>query len=330
MTSGQNIVLVTGASGFVGSHLVKYLSEKGNTVRALYNNTLPDTQQQQLPNVTWQKCDLLDVFDVEEAMQGVSLVYHCAAIVSFNKEDKKQLLHFNVESTINIVNEALEQDVTKMVYMSSIASLGRSKEGVPITEEEQWEESKYNSVYAESKHLAELEVWRGQGEGMKAVVVNPGIIIGEGNWETGSTSLVKMIYKEFPYYTGGTNAWVDVADVVRAMHLLMDSNISGERYIVSAGNFSYKDVFTTLAEAMGRKPPHKRAGTLMSSIVWRMSVLKSWLTGKPSTLTRETARTAQRKALYNNSKLQEALPGFSYTPFEQTAKRIAMSFLNKK
>lgn len=327
MTTTKNIVLVTGASGFLGRHLVQLLSKQGCTVRALYNNTPPLEEQQQLAGVTWQKCDLLDIFDVEEAMQNVSEVYHCAAIVSFRKKDKEQLLHFNTQSTANIVNEALLQDVCKLVYVSSIASLGRSKEGVPITEEEQWEESKYNSVYAESKHLAELEVWRGQGEGLSAVVINPGIILGEGDYNAGSAGLIKMIHNEFPYYTAGTNAWVDVKDVASVMLALMQSDIQGERFIVSVGTFSYKEVFTTIAKAMGKKPPHKLAGKWLSAIVWRLSALKSWMTGKTATLTKETARTAQRKAAYDNTKLLKALPSFHYTPFTQSAKRIAEAFL---
>lgn len=330
MTSAKNIVLVTGASGFVGSHLVAYLSAQGLQVRALYNNTPPSDKLQALKGVSWQQCDLLDVYDVEDAMKDVGEIYHCAAIVSFKKSDKEQLLHFNVESTANVVNEALEQGVRRMVYVSSIASLGRSKQGQDITEEEQWEESRYNSVYAESKHLAELEVWRGQGEGLEAVVINPGIILGEGNWETGSASLVRMIHKEFPYYTAGTNAWVDVKDVARVMYVLMNSDIKGERFVVSAGNYSYKDVFTILAKAMGRKPPHKRAGMLASAIVWRLSVLKSLLTGKPSTLTKETARTAQRRAQYDNTKLLKALPEFRYTPFEVSLERIGKAYVDEK
>ncbi|MCB0697812.1 MAG: NAD-dependent epimerase/dehydratase family protein [Chitinophagaceae bacterium] len=330
MTSVPNIVLVTGASGFVGNHLVKLLSARGETVKALYNSRPPKEDMQNLPGVSWIKCDLLDVYDVEEVMQDVTEVYHCAAVVSFKKEDKQQLLHFNTESTANVVNEALERGVRKMVYVSSIAALGRSKEGAEITEEEQWEESKYNSVYAESKHLAEQEVWRGQGEGLEAVVVNPGIIIGEGDWDTGSTNLVKIVYKEFPYYTGGINAWVDVVDVVSAMYMLMKSEVEGERFILSAGNFSYKDVFTMMAHAMNKKPPHKLAGSFLSGIVWRVSVLKSMLTGSAATITRETARTAQRKALYSNAKLLKAFPGFAYTPFEETVKRIAKAFLSEE
>lgn len=330
MTSHKDIVLVTGASGFVGSHLVRYLSAKGHIIRALYRSRKPTDEMLQLPGVSWMYADLLDIYDVEDAMQGVTEVYHCAAIVSFKKEDKEQLLHFNTESTAHVVNEALLQGVRKMVYVSSIAALGRSKEGTPITEEEQWEESKYNSVYADSKHRAELEVWRGQGEGLEAVVVNPGIIIGEGDWDTGSASLVRVVHKEFPYYTSGINAWVDVTDVVNAMYMLMHSDITGERFIVSAGNFSYKDVFTQLAHAMNRKPPHKLAGPFMSSIVWRLSTLKSILTGKPSTITKETASTAQRKAMYDNTKLLKMLPDFAYTPFKATIERIARAYMSEK
>ncbi len=283
-----------------------------------------------LPGVTWHKCDLLDIYDVEEVMQDVTEVYHCAAIVSFHVRDKERLRHFNVEATANIVNEALERGVRKMIYVSSIASLGRSKEGAEITEEEQWEESRYNSVYAESKHQAELEIWRGQGEGLNAAIINPGIIIGEGDWDNGSAALVKIVHSEFAYYTQGINAWVDVQDVARAMYLLMKSQISGERFILSAGNFSYKEMFTMMAEAMGKKPPHKPAGKLMSAIVWRLSALKSLLTGKPATITKETAMVAQRKALYNNTKLTGALPQFSYTSVRQSVERIAQAYLNEK
>lgn len=330
MTSDTNIILVTGASGFVGSHLTRYLSGKGERVKALYNSRPPTDEMRRLSHVTWHRCDLLDIYDVEEVMQDVTEVYHCAAIVSFRGSDKERLKHFNIEATANIVNEALERGVRKVVYVSSIASLGRSKEGAEITEEEQWEESRYNSVYAESKHQAELEIWRGQGEGLNAAIINPGIIIGEGDWDNGSAALVKIVHSEFAYYTQGINAWVDVQDVARAMYMLMKSEISGERFILSAGNFSYKEMFTMMAEAMGKKPPHKPAGKLMSAIVWRLSALKSWLTGKPATITKETAMVAQRKALYNNTKLTGSLPQFSYTPVRQSVERIAKAYLNEK
>lgn len=319
--------LVTGASGFIGQHLVRYLSDKGYKVRALYNSKAPDAVLIALTGVEWVKADLLDIYDVEEVMQGVTEVYHCAAIVSFAPKDRDRLLHFNKESTANIVNECLEQGVRKLVYVSSIAALGRSKQGKEIDEEEEWEESKFNSVYAQSKHEAELEVWRGIGEGLTAVIINPGIILGEGDWEKGSAKLIQLAYKEFPFYTQGINAWVDVKDVARLMHELMESNIEAERFVVSAGNFAYRDIFTMMAKVLGKKPPHIKTNNTMTGILWRWNLLRHKLTGKEVTVTKETASTAQRVSLYNNTKLARFLPDFAYTPMRETIERMANTFL---
>ncbi|HRO41609.1 MAG TPA: NAD-dependent epimerase/dehydratase family protein [Flavipsychrobacter sp.] len=324
------MILVTGASGFLGQHLVELLSRQGKKVRALYNRNQPSESLQQLPHISWQQCDLLDVYDVEEAMQGIAKVYHCAAVVSFHPREKEKMLHFNLESTANIVNEALLQNIQKLVFVSSIAALGRSEEGnKEITEEEQWEESKYNSRYGLSKHLAELEIWRAAGEGLNVVIVNPGIILGEGNWNEGSARLMKVVNNEFPFYTEGINAWVDVKDVVNIMTLLMESNIQNERFILSAGNFSYKEVFTEMANALGKKPPHIKAGKLLTSLVWRWSMIKSNLFGETATITKETASTAQKKAFYNNGKLSEFLPHFQYASLQTTIRRMAKRFTDE-
>ncbi len=319
--------LVTGASGFIGRHLVRYLSGKGYAVRAVYNSTLPGPELTSLPGVEWVRADLLDVYDVEAILQDITDVYHCAAIVSFNPAEKARILHFNKESTANIVNESLEQDIRKLVYVSSVAALGRSKTDKPINEDEEWEESKFNSVYAESKHEAELEVWRGMGEGLNAAIVNPGIILGEGDWDKGSAKLITLAYKEFPFYTQGINAWVDVSDVVRIMHLIMTSEIEAERFVVSAGNFAYRDIFTMMAKALNKKPPHIKTNNLMTGLIWRWNLLKHWVTGQEVTITRETAATAQRKTLYDNGKLLRFLPEFTYTPMRDTIQRMASAYL---
>ncbi len=327
MDSSVNITLVTGASGFLGSHLVRYLSAKGYTVRALYNSNSPCEELRTLPNVTWAKYDLLDIYDVEEAMKDVSDVYHCAAIVSFHPKDSQRMSHFNVESTANIVNQALEQGIRKMAYVSSISSLGRNAATNEINEDEQWEESKYNSLYSVSKYKAELEVWRGNGEGLDTVIVNPGIILGEGNWDEGSARLIKVAYEEFPYYTEGINGWVDVQDVVKILYDLMQSDITAERFIVCEGNHSYHEVFNMMADALGRKRPRYKATSFMTSLVWRWEMLKHKLTGKNITITKETARTAHKQNFYTNSKLTRFLPDFQYTPLADTIKRMAMAYL---
>ena len=322
------MVLITGASGFIGQHLVRLLSSKGETIRALYHANAPNPALKDLPGVNWMQCDLLDIYAVAEAFKDITEVYHCAAVVSFSPHDKERMVHFNIESTANVVNEALEQQIRKMVYLSSVASLGRSEQAKEITEEEQWEESSYNSVYAMSKHTAELEVWRGMGEGLNAVIVNPGIVIGEGNWDVGTGKLMQLVHKEFPFYTQGITAWVDVKDVVEVMYRLMDSTIEAERFILSAGNYAYKDIFTWMAEALHKKPPHIRATPFMTELIWRWGIVKKWLSGKTSTITKETAATAQRQSLYNNSKLAQYLSDFTYTPVKETIKRMAAAFQN--
>ena len=321
------MILVTGASGFVGLHLVRSLAAQGKSVRALYHSRQPQGADARLPGITWQQADLLDVYDVAEVMEGISLVYHCAAIVSFDPAAHEAMLHFNTESTANIVNEALVQQVQKLVYMSSIAALGRPEAAEKeITEEEQWGESRYNSAYGLSKYMAETEVWRGIGEGLNAVIVNPGIILGEGDWSRGSAELMKIANNEFPFYTRGVTSWVDVLDVVRLLEVLMASDIAAERFIVSAGNFSFREVFTMMAKALGRRPPHIFASDLLTGVVWRAGGLLKLL-GKRVAITRETANNASSLSYYNNSKLLQVMPSFAYTPLEQTIARMAKAFM---
>jgi dihydroflavonol-4-reductase len=249
------MVLITGASGFLGQHLVRYLSAQGAQCRALYHNNEP-AGLISLPGTQWMKCDLLDIYDVEQAIEGITDVYHCAAIVSFNPRVQDEMLHFNPESTANVVNESIRQGIRKMVYVSSVAALGRTGEAKKeINEDVAWNENKYSSAYGMSKYLAETEVWRGIGEGLSAVIINPGIILGCGDWNKGSAQLMKVVNDEFPFYTNGTASWVDAEDVVKIMALLMESQTEAERFIVSAGNFSFREIFTLMAGALHKKPP---------------------------------------------------------------------------
>jgi nucleoside-diphosphate-sugar epimerase len=295
----------------------------------LYNRCQPSSELTNLPGVTWACYDLLDIYDVEAAMQGVDEVYHCAAIVSFDPRRREEMLHFNPESTANIVNQALGQGIRKMVYVSSVAALGRSAaQTSEINEDAEWGESKYNSAYGISKYLAEMEVWRGIGEGLCAAILNPGIMLGEGNWETGSAQLIKLAYDEFPFYTKGVTSWVDVQDVVKASVMLMESDIEAERFILSAGNFPYRDIFTMMAQSLDRKPPRYYANPFVTSLAWRASKLKGAILRKNVSITRETARNAHNFSYYNNTKFVQALPAFSYAPIEKTIENMARSFIN--
>jgi len=310
------MVLVTGGAGLLGKELITQLLAEGKPVRAIYNKTpLADFNNEQLQQV---QCNILDVVGLEEVMSGVEEVYHCAAIVTFNPKRKQEMFKINIEGTANIVNAALDAGVKKMLYVSSVAALGRIREDGPINETMNWTAETSNSSYGQSKYLAEMQVWRGIGEGLNAVMVNPVVILGAGDWHGGSSQIFKTVYDESPWYAEGTTGFVDVRDVVKAMIALMNSDISGERFIISAEDRSYADVFNLIAKAFGKKAPHKKVTPLLAKIVWRLEAIKSYFTGKDPLITKETAATALTRARFDNSKLKRFLPGFSYRCVEET------------
>lgn len=315
------MIVVTGATGLVGSHLVKELAKHShNNIVALYHNTAPTPQLQQL--ATWNQIDILDINALEGALQHAKRVYHCAALVSFNPRQKKLLHQLNIEGTKNVVNACINCGVEKLVHVSSVAALNRNRNGVPVTEKFGDATDKDNSEYGKTKMLSEMEVWRAIGEGLNAVIVNPTIILGSGNWHIGSTAIFKSAYNEFAWYTNGTNGFVDVADVVQAMMQLMNSNITNERFIVSGHNTSYKNLFATIAKHFNKKPPHKLVTPLLAQVVWRLEYIKSLLTKSNPLLTKETAASAQANVVFDNSKLLQSLPGFTYNSLEQSVQRI--------
>lgn len=310
------MILVTGGAGLLGKELITQLLAAGKQVRAIYNKTpLADFNNNNLQQFP---CDILDVIGLEEAMQGVQQVYHCAAIVTFNPRRKQEMYKINIEGTANVVNAALDAGIQKMLYVSSVAALGRIREDGPVNETMNWTEETSNSSYGQSKYLAEMQVWRGVGEGLDAVVVNPVVILGAGDWHSGSSQIFKSVYDGSPWYAEGTTGFVDVRDVAKAMIALMNSDITAERFIISAENRSYADVFTLMAKAFGKKPPHKKVTPLLAKIVWRLEAVKSYFTGKDPLITKETAVTALTKANFDNSKLKKILPGFTYRKLEDT------------
>jgi nucleoside-diphosphate-sugar epimerase len=309
--NANKTILVTGAAGLVGCELMKQLLEKGYKVTAIWHSTSLNITH---PNLTAQQCDILDTAGLEEIMHGITHVYHCAAIVSFEPKDKYRLLKINVEGTANVVNACLDAGVQKLVHVSSVAALGRIRNGEVVNEQMNWSEETSNSVYGKSKYLGELEVWRGIGEGLQALVVNPSIILGGNNWDSGSGALFKTAYDEFKWYTEGISGFIDISDVGRAMILLMNSEISGQRFILSAENLSYKEIFSLIAICFGKKPPPKKVSPFMAEIVWRFEAIKAGFTGKKHLLSKETARTAQATVYFDNSKILHELPGFNFTP----------------
>lgn len=324
-------VLVTGATGLLGSHLIAYLVRQHQTVRAIYRTHIPALPPDVQERVEWVRADLLDIPSLRDALQDVQYVYHCAGKVSFARKARRELMLVNVEGTRHLVDLCIEMRVRRMVHVSSVAALGRGDREQHIDDDTPQPEHVRRSVYGWSKYLGEMEVWRGWAEGLEVAIVQPTIILGPGHWHTGSPALFKRIYDGFPFYSPGVNGFVDVRDVVRAMHLLMQSSVNGERFILNGDNWSYQRLFTAIAHAFHRKAPRYAAGRWMGYMVAAYQQLQSWISSSyEPVVTLETVHTAQLKVYYYATKLLRFFPEFRFTPLEETIAYTCEAFLNNQ
>ena len=323
-------VLITGGTGFIGSYIIKELVEKNYAVRAIRRSTsrLPFYIPREIfEEVEWVEGDILDTVSLEESIEGVDAVIHSAALVSFYQSDKNQMYQANIQGTANVVNAMLEKNILRLVHISSVAALGRSNVTSHISEEKKWQDSKNNTHYAISKYKSEMEVWRGVGEGLNAVIINPSTVLGYGDWNTSSCRIFKSLYHEFPWYSTGINGFVDIEDVAKATVLLMESSISEQRFIINSDNWSFQKLFNTIADGFNKKRPHIRATPFLGEIAWRLEKIKGLFSGKKPLLTRESARVAHSHTFFSNDKLLAALPGFSFIPLEESIQKACIRYL---
>ena len=325
----DDLILVTGGTGFLGSYLLRMLVRRGLRVRALRRAESPmDLVWEIADQVEWIEADVTDVLSLAGAFKGVTHVFHCAAIVSFHPRDVRRMMQINVEGTANVVNLALDYRVQKLIHVSSIAALGRTKERPQLDEAAKWVTSKANSQYAISKYLAEQEVWRGRAEGLATAIVNPAIILGSGFWDLGSARFFKQVDGGLKFAPVGRSGFVDVRDVADFMVRLMESEVSGERYILSAENMEYKRFFRSIADALHTAPPSIRVTPLLAEIAWRVEWLKEKLLGAEPMVTKESARSSVSSFYYHNEKSRAF--GFQYRPLEQTIRETATQYLAAK
>ena len=334
------MILVTGGTGLVGSHLLYKLLQTNDSVRAIYRREhkldlvkkvfsyYSKNAEALYQKITWIYADITDVPSLEIAFENVDYVYHCAAFVSFEPDKYHQLRKINIDGTANVVNLCIAQHVKKLCYVSSIATIGQHSDPEQlISEDTHWNQEEDNSVYAITKYGAETEVWRGTQEGVDAVILNPGIIIGPGFWNSGgSSSLVKKIYKGMPYYTHGVTAYVDVDDVVKAMILLMNSGIKNERFIVISENLSFKEFQEQTSRALNIKPASKEATSFILAIGWRLDWLNHFLTHKRRRLSKHMTKSAKSITKYDASKLINAL-NFNFEPIKHSIEKTCKIFL---
>lgn len=317
-------ILVTGGTGLLGSYLLRYLLHQGYTNIKALKRTNSDLKLcvDFKDRVEWINADIFDSFALEDAMQGVAQVYHCAAMVSYDSRDYKKLMKTNVEGTENVVNAAMQQGVEKLLFVSSIAAIGREKNQKLIHEKAKWQRIPDLSTYAISKYLSEQIVWRAYAEGLNIVIVNPSIILGSGDWNQSSTTLFKQVWNGLKFYPTGTTGFVDVRDVVRFMQILMESNISGERFVVSAQNLPFQQVFELIARALGKPIPSIKVSPLLRELAWRIEWLRSRITGKKLAITKETARLSSKNQNFDNTKSLQTFD-FQYKSIEESINEIA-------
>ncbi|MGV8877499.1 MAG: NAD-dependent epimerase/dehydratase family protein [Sphingobacteriaceae bacterium] len=316
------MILITGATGFLGSELARQLAKKDKKVRCLKRklSVIPEILHDYAADIEWFEADILDLFALEDALDGVTQVYHCAAIVSFNPADKKRMIKANVEGTANLVNLCNLKHI-RLLHVSSIAAIGEGKPNELINENHIIEYSKDSNAYAVSKYESEMEVWRGIAEGLDAVIVNPSIIIGAAAGAEGSGKIFETVRKGLKFYTAGSCGLVDVQDVASSMVMLMNSDVTRERFIINAENVTYKSLFETTANFFNIPKPQIFAKPWMMEIAWRASRLLSFFNGGKVGLDKISAKAASSHKDYDASKIKNAT-GIKFRPIDDAIREI--------
>ncbi|QBA65099.1 NAD-dependent epimerase/dehydratase family protein [Muriicola soli] len=321
------MILVTGGTGLVGAHLLFHLLSENKRVKAIYRSEeslletisifkhYSDEANSLYQRITWIKADITDVPSLEIAFKGITQVYHAAAMISFNPAAWSALKKTNFEGTANIVNLCLAHKVEKLCYVSSIAAVGRGTHQAVVTEENDWLESE-TSVYALSKHLAEMEVWRGSQEGLKVVIVNPGVILGPGNWNQGSLKFFAKTAKGIQRYFPGGTGFVAVKDVASAMYMLMESEVYNERFITISENMSFKNLLVQISNSFGLDAPSKQIPMWQMEIGWRLDWFSHYFLRTKRRLTRDTVNSLKTQRMYSSEKIEKTI-GFEFSDLQK-------------
>lgn len=324
------MILVTGATGFLGSFICrKLLKEQLDFIALKRSNSSLSLLEDVKDQIIWHEGDITQIDTIDAILEKVDIVIHAAAVVSFHSSDYEKMSRVNVEGTKMLVNSCLRSGIKKLIFVSSVAALGRDKTKSEVDESNKWQESKYNTYYGESKYLAELEVWRGHVEGLDAVVVNPSVILGPGDWNNSSSAIFKYVWDEKPFFTQGYINYVDVRDVSDIIYELLNSNITGQRFIVNAGKVTFKEMFDKIAKRFNKKTPNIKATQLLVKIGLFIEWLKYIFTGKKPLITRETARVGKTQIYFDNSKVVNEL-NHTFVPLDETLNWACSHYLDNK
>ncbi len=334
------MILVTGGTGLVGSHLLYHLLLKNDSVKAIHQNTsdllvvkkvfsyFTSDVDTLYDKIVWFEADLNDVPELEIAFKDITHVYHCAAFISFDPKDYKKMRKINIDGTTNIVNQCILNSISKLCFVSSVATLEKDIKKDVIDESENWENTKDKSGYAITKYGAEKEVWRASQENVDIVIVNPGVILGSGFWNKGSSSLFLKVKNGFPFYTEGIAGFVDVIDVVQIMQKLMLSEVKNERFVLVSENITFKDLFFQIADALKVKRPVLRVSKTWSEIIWRFEKVKSTIFRSSPVITKYSSRSSQSKKIYSSIKIKSVL-NVTFIKITKTIQRVSKDLISK-
>lgn len=333
------MILITGGTGLVGAHLLYHLSKKHEKIRAIkrpssdieavknvfryYSSS--EESEKLFQKIEWLNADINDIPALKKAFQGIEFVYHCAALISFDPADEKKLRKINIEGTANVVNLCISNEVKKLCYVSSVAALGQPVNNKPIDENAKWNPEMDHNDYAISKYGAEIEVWRGTQEGVDTVIVNPGVIIGPGFWNSGSGKIFSRIDKGLRFHFPKVSGFVGVEDTVEAMISLMNSEIKNEKFILVSENLSFKEVFYRTAQELDKPRPDTRLKKWMVFMGWVFQKAGSWF-GMKREITRDSIKGLFSETYHNNQKIKQRLD-FKFTPIENVIEKTARYYL---
>jgi dihydroflavonol-4-reductase len=312
------MIAVTGANGLLGSFIIrKLLAEKQDFIALKRAGSDTSLLAEFDSRINWRDGDVNDAVSLDEALRDASHVIHTAGLVSFNPRNKKKIFEVNVEGTRNVVNTCLHNNVSKLVHISSVSALGRMKGQTRINETNKWIDNPQHTNYAESKYLAEAEVFRGYEEGLSVAIVNPSVILAPSDWTKSSSKLFKYVWDEKPFYIDGNLNYVDVRDVTDAVWQLMNNAVNGERYVLNAGSIPFIDFFQAVASRFQKRAPRMQLNGIVLPMLARLESLRSKLTNSEPLITRETARLAGNHYLYQSDKIRKELD-FKFQSLDET------------
>lgn len=333
------MILVTGGTGLVGTHLLVQLTRTETRVKALCRpesdlkkvkkvfSYYSEEYQEYYQKIDWIIADINDIPALEIAFESITHVYHCAALISFDPKDYHKMHHINCNGTATIVNLCIAKHIKKLCYVSSIATIGKEVHGLEVDEESEWSYKDVN-VYAHTKYNAEMEVWRGSQEGLAMVIINPGVIIGPGFWHTGSGAFFTTAKKQYPYFPPGETGFITVYDVVKLMLLSMNSEVNKERFIAVSEHLSYKNLLTGISKELGVKPPSKELKFWQLELLWKLDWIGSFLSNKERKITKSTVKSLRTNTQYNHQKAVQTF-NFSFEPIEKIIAFCCEKFLEE-